>query len=95
MSLSTDDPLQFAFTKEPLIEEYSVAAQIYKFSAVDMCELAKHSVEQSGFELSLKKRWLGNDCCLPGIAGNNVAKSNVPDIREAYRHDTLLGELML
>ncbi|KAF2674442.1 AMP deaminase [Microthyrium microscopicum] len=36
VSLSTDDPLQFAFTKEPLIEEYAVAAQIYKLSAVDM-----------------------------------------------------------
>ena len=26
ISLSTDDPLQFHFTKEPLLEEYSVAA---------------------------------------------------------------------
>lgn len=95
VSLSTDDPLQFAFTKEPLIEEYSVAAQIYKFSAVDMCELAKHSVDQSGFELSLKERWLGSKCSIPGTAGNNVAKSNVPDIREAFRHETLLGELSL
>ncbi|KAJ5086291.1 AMP deaminase Amd1 [Penicillium alfredii] len=95
VSLSTDDPLQFAFTKEPLIEEYSVAAQIYKFSAVDMCELAKHSVDQSGFELSLKQRWLGPNCPLRGVAGNNVAKSNVPDIREAFRHETLLGELAL
>ncbi|GIC92572.1 AMP deaminase [Aspergillus udagawae] len=95
VSLSTDDPLQFAFTKEPLIEEYSVAAQIYKFNAVDMCELAKHSVEQSGFELSLKKRWLGANCPLRGVAGNNVAKSNVPDIREQFRHETLLGELAL
>ncbi|CAL5869984.1 uncharacterized protein PFLUO_LOCUS4217 [Penicillium psychrofluorescens] len=92
VSLSTDDPLQFAFTKEPLIEEYSVAAQIYKFSAVDMCELAKHSVDQSGFELSLKRRWLGSRCALPGVAGNNVAKSNVPDIREAFRQETLVGE---
>ncbi|OQE41326.1 hypothetical protein PENCOP_c005G00740 [Penicillium coprophilum] len=95
VSLSTDDPLQFAFTKEPLIEEYSVAAQIYKFSAVDMCELAKHSVDQSGFELSLKERWLGSNCSMPGVAGNHVAKSNVPDIREAFRHETLLGELSL
>ncbi|GIK06800.1 AMP deaminase [Aspergillus viridinutans] len=95
VSLSTDDPLQFAFTKEPLIEEYSVAAQIYKFNAVDMCELAKHSVEQSGFEISLKKRWLGANCSLRGVAGNNVAKSNVPDIREQFRHETLLGELAL
>ncbi|KAJ5768806.1 hypothetical protein N7520_003365 [Penicillium odoratum] len=95
VSLSTDDPLQFAFTKEPLIEEYSVAAQIYKFSAVDMCELAKNSVVQSGFELSLKKRWLGSNCDLPGFTGNNVAKSNVPDIREAFRHETLQAELSL
>ncbi|KAE8348578.1 hypothetical protein BDV28DRAFT_152693 [Aspergillus coremiiformis] len=95
VSLSTDDPLQFAFTKEPLIEEYSVAAQIYKFSAVDMCELAKHSVEQSGFELSLKQRWLGANCSATGVAGNNVAKSNVPDIREGFRYETLMGELTL
>lgn len=95
VSLSTDDPLQFAFTKEPLIEEYSVAAQIYKFSAVDMCELAKHSVEQSGFELALKQRWLGANCSLPGVSGNNVAKSNVPDIREEFRHHTLIEELQL
>lgn len=32
VSLSTDDPLQFHLTKEPLMEEYSVAAQIYKFT---------------------------------------------------------------
>ncbi len=92
VSLSTDDPLQFAFTKEPLIEEYSVAAQIYKLSAVDMCELAKHSVDQCGFELSLKQRWLGKYCYLPGVLGNDVAKCNVPDIREAFRHETLKAE---
>lgn len=28
VSLSTDDPLQFHYTKEPLIEEYSVASQV-------------------------------------------------------------------
>lgn len=92
VSLSTDDPLQFAFTKEPLIEEYSVAAQIYKFSSVDMCELAKHSVDQSGFELSLKQRWLGKYCYLPGVLGNDVAKCNVPDVRESFRHETLKAE---
>ncbi|EED15958.1 AMP deaminase Amd1, putative [Talaromyces stipitatus ATCC 10500] len=95
VSLSTDDPLQFAYTKEPLMEEYAVAAQIYKLSAVDMCELAKNSVDQSGFELALKQRWLGPQCYLPGVAGNNVAKSNVPDLREAYRYETLLAELSL
>ncbi|SZF04983.1 unnamed protein product [Blumeria hordei] len=95
VSLSTDDPLQFAFTKEPLIEEYSVAAQIYKLSAVDMCELAKNSVRQSGFEHVIKQRWLGQNYHLPGIQGNTMAKSNVPDIREEYRHKTLMEELFM
>jgi AMP deaminase len=95
VSLSTDDPLQFAFTKEPLIEEYSVAAQIYKLSAVDMCELAKHSVEQSGFEHRVKQKWLGANYHLPGVAGNDMARSNVPSIREAFRHETLMQELAM
>ncbi|KAI9824279.1 MAG: AMP deaminase [Thelocarpon impressellum] len=95
VSLSTDDPLQFAFTKEPLIEEYSVAAQIYKLSAVDMCELAKNSVKQSGFEAAIKGRWLGQDFRLAGVRGNTMAKSNVPNIREAFRHETLVQELSM
>ena len=95
VSLSTDDPLQISFTKEPLIEEYAVAAQIYKLNAVDMCELAKRSVLQCGFEHSVKQRWLGSDYHLPGVAGNNMAKSSVPNIREAFRRETLLQELSM
>ncbi|KAK5174477.1 AMP deaminase [Saxophila tyrrhenica] len=95
VSLSTDDPLQFAFTKEPLMEEYAVAAQIYKLTAIDMCELAKHSVVQSGFEHSVKQRWLGQNWHLPGVAGNDMAKVNVPNIREAFRHETWLQEVAM
>ncbi|KAI5808174.1 hypothetical protein DFH27DRAFT_590182 [Peziza echinospora] len=95
VSLSTDDPLQFAFTKEPLIEEYSVAAQIYKLSAVDMCELAKNSVLQSGFEGAIKARWLGPDYNAPGVNGNNMDKTNVPNIRVAFRHQVLMEEFAM
>uniref|UniRef100_A0A915KR67 AMP deaminase n=1 Tax=Romanomermis culicivorax TaxID=13658 RepID=A0A915KR67_ROMCU len=56
ISLSTDDPLQFHYTKEPLIEEYSIAAQVWKFSASDMCEIARHSVIQSGFPQTVSHR---------------------------------------
>lgn len=31
VSLSTDDPLQIHLTKEPLVEEYSVAAKVSPF----------------------------------------------------------------
>uniref|UniRef100_A0A098D4V6 AMP deaminase n=1 Tax=Gibberella zeae (strain ATCC MYA-4620 / CBS 123657 / FGSC 9075 / NRRL 31084 / PH-1) TaxID=229533 RepID=A0A098D4V6_GIBZE len=92
VSLSTDDPLQFAFTKEPLIEEYAVAAQIYKLNSVDMCELAKNSVKQSGYELSIKEHWLGRGCNKPGKEGNAMVKTNVPDRREEFRYFTLMQE---
>ena len=32
------------------MEEYSIAAQVWKLSTVDMCKLAKNSVVMSGFE---------------------------------------------
>ncbi|KAM3469119.1 hypothetical protein MY8738_010168 [Beauveria namnaoensis] len=92
VSLSTDDPLQFAFTKEPLIEEYAVAAQICKLSSVDMCELAKNSVKQSGYERAIKQQWLGPDFEKPGKEGNKMVKTNVPDRRAEFRYITLVQE---
>ncbi|KAG0372651.1 AMP deaminase [Mortierella sp. AD032] len=93
VSLSTDDPLQFHFTKEPLIEEYSVAAQIWKLSGADMSEISRNSVAHSGFENRIKKHWIGKKWYLPGIPGNDMAKTNVPNIRVAFRYETLLEEL--
>ncbi|KAJ3345044.1 AMP deaminase [Entophlyctis luteolus] len=92
VSLSTDDPLQFHFTKEPLIEEFSVATQIWKLSSTDQCEIARNSVLQSGWEMQFKKHWLGETCNLPGPAGNAIHKTNVPNIRLAYRYQTLMEE---
>ncbi|CAJ0756988.1 17039_t:CDS:10 [Entrophospora sp. SA101] len=93
VSLSTDDPLQFHYTKEPLIEEYSVAAQIWKLSACDMCELARNSVLQSGFEMMLKKHWLGSKWFLPGPDGNDIHRTNTPNVRISFRHETLMEEI--
>lgn len=92
---SPDDPLQFHFTASQLLEEYSCAAQIYKLTPADMCELARNSVVQSGWEMQVKKHWIGHKWYLPGAAGNDIHKTNVPDIRLVYRHATLLEELAL
>lgn len=35
--------------QEPLMEEYSIATQVWKLSSCDMCELARNSVLMSGF----------------------------------------------
>ncbi|XP_037726406.1 AMP deaminase 2 isoform X2 [Drosophila subpulchrella] len=93
ISLSTDDPLQFHFTKEPLMEEYSIAAQVWKLSSCDMCELARNSVMMSGFPHVIKQQWLGPVYYEDGIMGNDITRTNVPEIRVAYRYETLLDEL--
>lgn len=93
ISISTDDPLQFHFTKEPLMEEYSIAAQVWKLSSCDMCELARNSVVTSGFSHHVKQHWLGPNYTREGVAGNDMTRTNVPDIRVAYRYETLMGEV--
>ncbi|XP_068619303.1 AMP deaminase 2-like isoform X4 [Battus philenor] len=93
ITLSTDDPLQFHFTKEPLMEEYSIAAQVWKLSSCDMCELARNSVLMSGFPHEMKQYWLGPNYMKEGVAGNDITRTNVPDIRISFRYETLLDEL--
>ncbi|XP_053613416.1 AMP deaminase 2-like isoform X2 [Plodia interpunctella] len=93
VTLSTDDPLQFHFTKEPLMEEYSIAAQAWKLSQCDMCELARNSVLQSGFPHEMKQYWLGEEYMHEGPAGNDITRTNVPNVRIAFRYDTLIDEL--
>ncbi|KUF91071.1 hypothetical protein AM588_10005357 [Phytophthora nicotianae] len=93
VSLSTDDPVMLHYTKDPLLEEYSVAVQVWKLTSTDMCEIARNSVLQSGFEHKFKQHYLGPKYTLPGSRGNDIRMTNVPDIRVDYRHETLQGEL--
>ncbi|XP_049850266.1 AMP deaminase-like isoform X2 [Schistocerca gregaria] len=95
VSLSTDDPLQFHYTREPLIEEYSIAAQVWKLNSCEICEIARMSVLQSSFPHALKTKWIGPNYHLPGLISNDISYTNVPHIRIAYRHETLLTELKL
>lgn len=41
----------------------------------------------------MKHHWLGPNYTQEGVAGNDITRTNVPDIRVAYRHETLLDEL--
>ncbi|KAF8396954.1 hypothetical protein HHK36_018590 [Tetracentron sinense] len=93
VSLSTDDPLQIHLTKEPLVEEYSIAASVWKLSACDLCEIARNSVYQSGFSHALKSHWIGKSYYKKGPDGNDIHKTNVPHIRVEFR-DTIWREEM-
>ncbi|KAL6567738.1 hypothetical protein OROGR_001406 [Orobanche gracilis] len=93
VSLSTDDPLQIHLTKEPLVEEYSVAAKVWKLSSCDLCEIARNSVYQSGFTHAAKSHWHGDEYYKRGPAGNDIHKTNVPNIRISFRHETWTTEM--
>lgn len=93
VSLSTDDPLQFHYTKEALMEEYAIAAQLWKLSTCDVCEIARNSVIQSGLSHQEKKHFLGENYLQDGPEGNDIRKTNVAQIRMAFRHETLCNEL--
>lgn len=93
VSLSTDDPLQIHLTKEPLVEEYSVAAKVWKLSSCDLCEIARNSVYQSGFKYADKMHWLGSKYYKRGPQGNDIHKTNVPNTRISFRHETWKEEM--
>ena len=54
------------------MEEYSIAAQIWKLSSTDVCELARNSVLTSGFPHHKKQHWLGTNYTQDWVAGNEV-----------------------
>jgi len=119
VSLSTDDPLQFHFTKVgflqtreagwlttgntgtsvrrvqrccPCILDHvfydrisSSLFQIYKLPQSSLGELARNSVKQSGFEMEVKRHWLGKEWYLPGAAGNDINKVHYFNGTEVYK----------
>ncbi|CAL9120667.1 unnamed protein product [Musa acuminata var. zebrina] len=95
VSLSTDDPLQIHLTKEPLVEEYSIAASVWKLSSCDLCEIARNSVLQSGFSHALKSHWIGKSYYKRGPEGNEIHKTNVPHIRVEFRNMIWKEEMQL
>lgn len=88
VSLSTDDPLMLHFTKEPLVEEYSCAAQVWKLSSTDMSEIARNSVLQSGFEHPFKQHFIGKNYFGQSIDSTTLQpKTREGKFYRAYEND--------
>uniref|UniRef100_A0A8B9L8I9 AMP deaminase n=1 Tax=Astyanax mexicanus TaxID=7994 RepID=A0A8B9L8I9_ASTMX len=86
-------PSESSCTREALMEEYAIAAQLWKLSTCDVCEIARNSVLQSGISHQEKKHFLGENYLQDGPDGNDIRRTNVAQIRMAYRHETLCNEL--
>lgn len=80
VSLSTDDPLQIHLTKEPLVEEYSIAASvsslswIHSFVVMHVCNFIPRYKPEYVNGLSLQV-WKLSSCDLCEIARNSVYQS--------------------
>lgn len=60
--------------------------QVWKLSSVDLCEVARNSVLQSSFPNHFKAFWIGQGYRqLPSPSGNDIHRTNVPNIRCQYR----------
>eukprot|EP01083_Nonionella_stella_P024731 68183_1 len=93
ISLSSDNPLLIHYTKNPLLEEYSIAAQVYSLTSIDLCEIARNSVLQSGWDHKTKKQWIGKHYHdKKGILSNDIYHTNVPEARIQFRHFLLCEE---
>ncbi|CCW67726.1 unnamed protein product [Phytomonas sp. Hart1] len=93
VSLATNKPLYFHFTREPLMEEYFIAAKLWRLEYNDLSEIARNSVLQCGFPTAWKAEALGPLYQLRSTLGNDVRKSRVSDIRVAFRYETYHTEL--
>lgn len=69
------------------MEEYSVAAQVWKMSSADLCEIARNGVVHSGFPHACKMHWVSKDYWRAGPDGNDIHKTNVPNLRLRFRWD--------
>lgn len=94
VTLSTDDPLLFHMSDDPLLEEYSVARATFDLSMTDMMEIARNSVLQSGFEEEFKEKYLGKDF-RKGVTFCDEHRTHVPLIRAKFRAEHLAIEHML
>lgn len=55
--------------------------------------LCKVTYDLLSYCFQVKQHWLGPNYTREGVAGNDIYRTNVPDIRVAYRHETLVSEL--
>jgi len=89
VSLSTDDPLVFHLSGQPLLEEYSICRIHWSLTNTDLSEIARNSVLHSGFSHAWKQNHLGDNFELGGELGNDSNLSSVPRTRVEFRESML------
>ena len=79
VTLTTDDPLMFHLTPQPLLEEYAVARAVWRLSMTSMCEIAHNSVLIASLPPERKA----------ALAVEDQEITNVPERRFDFRRHVL------
>lgn len=58
---------------------------MWKLSSADLCEIARNGVLHSGYPHACKKHWVASEYWRPGPDGNDIHKTNVPNLRLRFR----------
>ena len=66
---------------------------MWRLSAVDLAEVARNSVLQSSFEPNVKAFWIGANYWKGATDGNDIHRTNLPNLRCRYRDAALAEEL--
>ena len=97
----------FHLSESSLLEEYAIARHMWGLSTLDLSEIARNSVLQSGFSHEEKLQWLGGRYASVGgdglggrpprmpnctVSSNEPDKTNVSDIRVSFRQGLLEEE---
>lgn len=79
VTLTTDDPLQFHMSNDPILEEYTTARHAWSLSMTDLSEIARNSVLTSSADARLREELIGGE--------DPCDRCNVPKRRFDFRHD--------
>ena len=61
--------------------------------ATQVLKKKKKICDNNDICIQVKQHWLGPNYTREGVAGNDMTRTNVPDIRVSYRSETLMAEL--
>jgi AMP deaminase len=95
VSLSTDDPLQIHLTKEPLVEEYSIAASVRSLSLFVCLYAFYQYTTDNAYILDILhlQVWKLSSCDLCEIARNSVYQSGFSHALKVRLFLTLFREI--
>ena len=77
--------MRLTYLLSPFTNPSDVSCKLYPSNLVSISPAVTCKSVKNDFLLQVKQHWLGPNYRRDGVAGNDMTRTNVPDIRVAYR----------